>query len=402
MILACEPVCRGFEHAAVNAAMLATFADAFPDDEVVFYASESHVAFIAAEPILRSRNKIKFAELAVPPRKAEGAERFASEFKTVQNMFEIAERSGAATVLYTCISDETLRAIKTQTGRFPGVACVVVLHGILASLLQRRSFFPFFPSKNRHTFRTWFLRENSRQLTYIVLGESIRRELLARFPDVEPYIASIDLPYDFADEAEHAPFRDGTVRFGALGVLRKAKGSHLFLHLAKEVTSMATAYRPRFICVGPVVDKKLRKHLGDTVSVPSPDTPLTKEEFASHAKQLDYAIFLHGAKAYTLTASGVLFDAFSHMKPVIALKSPFFTWYFEKMGNIGYLCDSYADMKQLMLRLLDDPPAAEYAEQQQAILRGRRLLQIPVLAAAIRKQLPRSPNTDRLKSTEEG
>ncbi|MBM2828662.1 MAG: hypothetical protein HW408_1194 [Actinobacteria bacterium] len=399
MILACEPVCRGFEHAAVNAAMLAVFADAFPDDEVVFYADESHVAFVAAEPLLRSRNRIKFAGLTVPPRKAIGAERFACEFKTVQDMFEIAERSGAATVLYTCISDETLRAIKMQTGKSPGVRCVVVLHGILASLLQHRF---FFSPKNRHAFRTWFLRGNSQQVTYIVLGESIRRELLARFPNVEPYIASIDLPYDYADEAEHVPFRDGTVRFGALGVLRKAKGSHLFLQLAKEVTSMATAYRSRFVCVGPVVDKKLRKHLGEAVSVPSPDTPLTKEEFASHARQLDYAVFLHGAKAYTLTASGVMFDAFSHLKPVIALKSPFITGYFEKMGNIGYLCDSFADIKQLVLRLLDHPPVAEYAEQRQALLRGRELLQIPVLAAALRKQLPRSPNTDRWQSMEEG
>jgi glycosyltransferase involved in cell wall biosynthesis len=392
MILACEPVCIGFEHAAVNAAMLAVFADAFPDDDVVFYADESHIAFVAAEPLLRSRNRIRFAELPVPPRKAEGAERFACELKTVQDMFEIAERSGAAAVLYTCISDETLRAIKMQTGKFPGVTCVVVLHGILASLLHRRF---FFPQKNRHTFRTWFLLGNSRQLTYIVLGEAIRRELLARFPDVEPYIASIDLPYDYADEAEHEPFRDGMVRFGSLGVLRKAKGSHLFLQLAREVTSMSTGYRPRFVCVGPVVDKKLRKHLGEAVSVPSPDTPLSKEEFASHAGQLDYAVFLHGAKAYTLTASGVMFDAFSHLKPVIALKNPFFTGYFEKMGNIGYLCDSFADMKRLVLRLLDHPPVAEYAEQRQALLRGRELLRIPVLAAALRKQLPLSPDNDR-------
>jgi len=385
MILACEPVCLGFEHSGVNAAMLAVFADAFPDDEIVFYADESHVAFVAAEPLLRSRNRIKFGGLTVPPRKATGTERFAFEFKIVQNMFEIAERSGAATVLYTCISDETLRAMKMQIGKFPGVTCVVVLHGILASLLRRRF---FFPPKNRHTFRTWFLRDNSRQFTYIVLGESIRRELLARFPAVEQYIASIDLPYDYAEEAEHVPFRDGTVRFGALGVLRKAKGSHLFLQLAREVTSMATTYRPRFVCVGPVVDKKLRKHLGEAVVVPSPDTPLTNEEFASHVRQLDYAVFLHGAKAYTMTASGVMFDAFSHLKPILALKSPFITGYFEKMGNIGYLCDNFAEMKRLVLRLLDHPPVAEYAEQRQALLRGRELLRIPVLAAALRKQLP--------------
>jgi len=84
----------------------------------------------------------------------------------------------------------------------------------------------------------------------------------------------------------------------------------------------------------------------------------------------------------------VMFDAFSHLKPILALKSPFITGYFEKMGNIGYLCDNFAEMKRLVLRLLDHPPVAEYAEQRQALLRGRELLRIPVLAAALRKQLP--------------
>ena len=110
------------------------------------------------------------------------------------------------------------------------------------------------------------------------------------------------------------------------------------------------------------------------------------EEFAAHARQLDYAIMLHGAGT-TLNGSGVLFDAFSYLKPVIALRSPFFSSYFDRMGNIGYLCDHYDDLKQRVLDLLNNPPTVEYSLQRRTLLAGREQLQVPVLAATLRRKL---------------
>lgn len=383
MILACEPVCRGFEHAAVNAAMLAVVKEAFPDEKLLFTAEEEHLHLVAQDPILRAKGGLTFETLLVPQHRATSSERFDNDFRTIQSLFASAEQRKTSFVFFTAIGGETLHAIKLLLGQSPGIRCVVVLHGIVASVLKRPSVLPW---KNRHRFRTWFLRDPSERLTYIVLGESIERELTARFPALQPHLVSLDLPYHFAAPEEYVPFPDRTVSFGSLGVLRKVKGSGLFLRLAGEVTATSTAYRPRFVCVGPIVDKKLRKLLSGAVSVPSPDAPLPPEEFAAHARQLDYAIMLHGAGT-TLNGSGVLFDAFSYLKPVIALKSPFFSAYFDKMGNIGYLCGNYADLKRRVLDLLDHPPVDEYLLQRQALLTGREQLRIPVLAATLRKKL---------------
>jgi hypothetical protein len=383
MILACEPVCRGFEHAAVNAAMLAVLKETFPDEELFFTAEEEHLRLVAQDPFLRARGGLTMETLLVPQRKATSSERFDNDFRTVQSLFASAEQRKASLVFFTAIGGETLHAIKLLLGQSPGIRCVVVLHGIVASVLKRPSLLPW---KNRHRFRTWFLRDPSDRLSYIVLGESIERELTARFPALRPHLVSLDLPYHFAAPEEYVPFRDRTVSFGSLGVLRKVKGSGLFLRLAGEVTATRTAYRPHFVCVGPIVDKKLRKLLSGAVSVPSPDAPLPLDEFAAHARRLDYTLLLHGAGT-TLSASGVLFDAFSYLKPVIALRSPFFSAYFDKMGNIGYLCDNYADLKRRVLDLLDHPPFDEYLLQRQALLTGREQLRIPVLAATLRKKL---------------
>jgi hypothetical protein len=389
MILACEPICRGFEHSMVNAAMLAAFKCAFPDEELLFTADEGHLRLVAQDPGIATRSGFTFEALHLPLRKASSAERFDTDLRMVRSLFSSAERRKASLVVFTCIDGETLHAIKMLLGESPGLRCVVVLHGILSSVGKSPSLLPW---KNRHLFRNWLLRDNSERLAYIVLGESIERELAARFPALQPHLMSIDLPYRFAAPEEYVPFQDRTVSFGSLGVLRKVKGSHLFLKLAGEVTEAGTAYRPRFVCIGPIVDKKLRKLLTGAVSVPSPDAPLPLEKYAAHVRKLDYPILFHGAETL-LQGSGVLFDAFSYLKPVIAIKSPFFSAYFEKMGNIGYLCDSYADIKRLVLRLLDNPPVDEYSLQREALLTGREQLQVPVLAATLRRKLSAQANT---------
>jgi hypothetical protein len=383
MILACEPICIGFEHSMVNAAMLAVVKDAFPGEELLFAAEEGHLRLVEHDPGIVSREGMTFQALPLPLRKASSAERFDSGLRMVRELFFSAEHKKASLVVFTCIDGETLHAIKMLLGESPGFQCVVVLHGILSSVGRRPSLLPW---KNRHLFRNWLLRENPERLAYIVLGESIERELAARFPALRPHLISIDLPYRFAAPEEYVPFPDRTVSFGSLGVLRKVKGSHLFLRLAGEVASARTAYRPRFVCVGPIVDKKLRRLLSSAVSIPSPDTPLPLETYAALTRKLDYAVLLHGAET-ALQGSGVLFDAFSYLKPVIALKSPYFTSYFEKMGNIGYLCDHYADLKRRVFDLLDHPPVDEYLLQRQALLTGREQLQVPVLAETLQRKL---------------
>jgi hypothetical protein len=380
MIIVCEPVCRGFEHAEVNAAMLAVIAEAFRGKEILFLADKEHLDSVAANPLLVPLAAVTFEPLTPPPRKISKEERFQMEYENVKAVFELAQQRDASLVLFTCVSEETLKAIKLIKDVFQRVRIFTVLHSILASLLKRPSFWFW---KNRDTFRTRFLRDNGENLKYILLGESIERELVARFPLMAPHLISIDLPYNYALERDHSPFTGRTVAFGSLGVLRKVKGSHEFLRLAREIRQMDTVYNSDFVCIGPVVDKKIRKLITNDVTIPSPDASLTAEEFAGYANKLDYAVFLHTPEAYALTASGVLFDAFSYLKPIIAIKSPFISNYFERMGNIGYLCEDYEELKSTVLRILNEPPVDEYRLQRRNLSLGRQALQIPMLAARL-------------------
>jgi hypothetical protein len=69
MILACEPICIGFEHSMVNAAMLAVFKDAFPGEELIFSAEEEHLHLVAHDPLLLGeRVDLQDAPRAFAPR----------------------------------------------------------------------------------------------------------------------------------------------------------------------------------------------------------------------------------------------------------------------------------------------------------------------------------------------
>jgi hypothetical protein len=66
-----------------------------------------------------------------------------------------------------------------------------------------------------------------------------------------------------------------------------------------------------------------------------------------------------------------MLDAFSHLKPIIALKTPLSEYYFNKMGDIGYLCQSYDDVKNAVLDVLETKPIGRYGCQQDNILARR-------------------------------
>jgi hypothetical protein len=129
--------------------------------------------------------------------------------------------------------------------------------------------------------------------------------------------------------------------------------------------------RPTFTLIGHITDKQLKDVPLTSVNIPSPDVPLDEEAYEKYGRCMDYALFFHVPNAYELRASGAILDAFSFLKPIIALKSPLSEYYFQKMGDIGYLCENYNAVRDTVLDILDTRPIGRYRQQQENILRQR-------------------------------
>ena len=69
----------------------------------------------------------------------------------------------------------------------------------------------------------------------------------------------------------------------------------------------------------------------------------------------------------------VFVDALSFGKPGIYLRNPFVEHYFERMGDIGYLCDSLDQVQETVESILLRFPLERYRAQRRAVGKGRRL-----------------------------
>ncbi|BCR04672.1 hypothetical protein DESUT3_17410 [Desulfuromonas versatilis] len=146
----------------------------------------------------------------------------------------------------------------------------------------------------------------------------------------------------------------------------------MFFKLAKEVCYGRGNSKTQFTLVGSLVDRDIDDFASSAIVMPSPDQPLSRAEFCTRAKAIDYALFFLDPAEYELRASGTLFDAFAFLKPIIAIENPFFDYYFRKMGDIGYLCKDYEEMKSVVQELVNKPATDRYCRQQHNIARWIR------------------------------
>ena len=373
MIIVCEPQCAGIEHAEVNAAFLAALRSAWPGHRIIFFAEKAHTGHVTACLSREHVSGIEHSEVCLPPRGLANHRRFPAERRLARRIFETAERENATEVIFTSATNAGLVSIKLILRKFPARRCAVMMHATLETLLKKRP--PLKPLvlgsylELPFWFRPAFLWGNNSRLRYIVLGQSILENLCRAFPKLKGTAFAIDLPYFYRPPEDFTPFKHGAVRFGSLGVASKGKGSDRFFELADEMCPTAGGHKAEFIQIGQV-DRKL-KYGRTAVEIPRKDSFLSREEYDGHAREIDYAVFFHKPSSYRLTASGSLFDAFSHLKPVIALRSPFFEYYFKLMGDIGYLCADYKEITETVARILEERPVKRYLAQRENILKGR-------------------------------
>jgi hypothetical protein len=378
MIIICEPHFRGFGHAQFNAALVCSVAEAFPEEGLIFCAEREHLSHVKRGVDTRATT-VRFIEVELPDRALREEQRgkrlpftaLLEELALYRRIFRLADKNRADQIVFcTAAHRNDLIIMKVMLKRFSQIACLVVLHDLQnkISTPQPKRLTPQFLS-----YRHWLLAGNTSKIHYLLPGPPpvMERGLKNYLPCLHNYISPIDIPYVFADSAGCEPFKDDVVHFGFYGHASLRKGADIFFTLANEVSATRTKYRPIFVLIGDIRDEQLREMRHTSVNIPAPNAPLNRKEFDKYSKRIDYALFFHVASAYELNGTAAMLDAFSHLKPIIALKTPLSEYYFNKMGDIGYLCQSYNDAKGAVMEVLEKKPLDRYRAQQENILKQR-------------------------------
>lgn len=103
--------------------------------------------------------------------------------------------------------------------------------------------------------------------------------------------------------------------------------------------------------------------------------------------ELTYVVWTKDPQHYRLTSSGTFVDAMAYLKPGIYLRNDFVEHYFDRMGDIGYLCDTYEDMLATIREIVADFPKERYEQQVENIRKGRVILEPETIAPRVRQIL---------------
>lgn len=174
----------------------------------------------------------------------------------------------------------------------------------------------------------------------LVLGETIKENLLKLYPHIEHTIISINHPYIFTHGSEDAN-QTNTLTIGILGRLDEKRGLSQLLYLAKHFE--------RQIFSGQLIFKSIGGRPHD-INIDNwkcvewgTEQTMARNDFEKQVSTVDYILCLYPVSSYKLTASGVTMDALRFLKPIIALRNNYIKSLIEEY-KIGFVVDTLEEI----------------------------------------------------------
>lgn len=183
-------------------------------------------------------------------------------------------------------------------------------------------------------------------LRFAVLGDSIMNNLNKILPpNIFSHFVSFDHPYLFDDEKSSTNSIDKICYLGTVSNVDDTRGDKL-LQIAKETCSYEGI---KIKSIGRILSQKMADKLLKSGVYVSGYLP--REEYDNQIQSLNCILYLYAYNAYEFTASGALFDAINHSKPVIAIENQYFKYVSEKYGSIGCLAKDEFEIIEIVKRL---------------------------------------------------
>jgi hypothetical protein len=385
MILVFEMLWTGTQHAVGNSATIQAIARAFPDQPVRVFADQTHLTELRADPDLTGRDNVGFAPIALYPHHRGKTHlvswgRFRRELAALRQGLAQVPR-GAPVLLFLISATPTAIAAAALLARIHRHLSVMVgLHGNLNDAFGWR---PRNPLTRAFDLRSMLTARHPARLRFMVLEQGIRDSLERLLPAAAARTDVLELPINVAEVADQrTPDFVPPIRIGLVGLATAAKGTDLFLDIAREMAARHPG-KLSFHHVGrltPGTDPAPFAVLAD----PPATAHLPRADFTARLAALHYVFLPIREGYYNLSASGAFIDAMTWAKPVIARALPIVTPHFRRWGEIGFLCETDADMRAAVERIATGMDSTGYAHQVQA-MRALRAARTPAaLAGAYR------------------
>lgn len=391
MILVFEMLWTDTQHVAGNSATIQAMARGFPEQTLRVFADPSHLAELHKDAELAGCANVGFAPVALYPKYRGKTHlvswgRFWRELATLRHGLAQVPKRERCLIFLISATPTAIFAASLLMRLYSNCAGVLVgLHGNLNDAFGWR---PRNPLTRAFDLRSALLAHHPQGLHFMVLEQGIHDALATLLPAAAARTDVLELPINAVELAgQHVPNFVPPIRIGLVGLATEAKGTALFLEIARDMTARFPG-QVAFHHVGrlaPGTDPAPFRVLAD----PPATEHLSRAAFTARLAALHYVFLPMQGGYYNLSASGALLDAMTWAKPVIARALPIVTPHFRRYGDIGYLCHSDMDMRAAVEAIVSGMDAARYARQV-AAMQALRVTRTPeALAPTYRAVLER-------------
>jgi hypothetical protein len=325
----------------------------FPESELIFYSEKSHGEYTQkAVPFPFTKVDIS---VDVPNNRIGKFAKWRTMLWDISMLFKIKRQRPLYLVILSFPTHPLFFCAKLFCRK---LKTIITFHSLETLNLKVKDSYRWF-------WRAVSLRSNN--VMQLVYGDCIRDEIKKYRPQAE--FVSLDHPYPLA-VTTITKKNSGKTIFGAWHSGHKSIGANTLVVLENALREYADEYE---MCYKGNLWNEIPKP-ADTriVCVSGGGKPLEPEAMNRFIDEMDYCIFVYPPETYRFTASGGLLAVLSHLKPVIAFRTRYFEYVFDKLGDIGYLCDDADEMIAVVKTLVQKRDTERYRTQQETILCGMK------------------------------
>ncbi|GHU94261.1 hypothetical protein FACS189479_06790 [Spirochaetia bacterium] len=364
-----EPVLLGLSHLTFTSSIIGIMSYIFPERDFIFYGSKEHIELtqVEVDKLIGNSRLLKGIYLKNSINKAEKKwyflKRILFEYKS---LVKIRKTNPEYLI---CLSESPAIVFFSHI-LFSKTKLIIFFHAGLSIYLKAAVDRKSIDYRKLYYFP---LLMKSKNCVNIVLGESIKREAKLILPKAE--FESIDHP---AQIKLTVPLQaDFPLKIGTVGDALISKGSHLFFVLEEKLQRYSENINWYYI--GKIVDKEIAIPQNTRIQIHGGNQRLPTEELNYLISILHYGIFFYPSNSYRFGASGAVLDLLTFLKPIIAIRNPYFEYLFGKMGNIGFLCDSLDEMTIAIEDIIGNNDIELYIQQQNNIKNGLKYFSLDYL-----------------------
>ena len=381
MVVLIEPQCFSFEHADFNAALLYSIYLAFPEYEILFIGEKSHIKWVQNMLTIedsKSVKKINWRQIHIPESKVAYWPRLKKEIEFTRELYDVLKGKYINAIFLCSVTSTLILILKIWLRKKHSTPIFAVVHGVLSTVASKQ---PRRPWNWLLSLRNVLSLPHPDQLHYIIPGKSIYNSIVGFRKKWGRCFSYINAPCFLSRHGiDYLQTKPKTIRFGYTGTANR--GFENFNRLASEISGISDS--AKFALVGHLIDGNQSENYSQKI-IGLTNKTLSNREYAEHANNLTYIVGTANPEYYKWGVHSTLLDSLRYIKPGIYIRNPYIEYYFEKVGNIGYLCDNYEQVKQTVLCIVHDFPLSKYQKQCENLIKGRELFKPKCVANQIIK-----------------